>query len=148
MPRLTPEQCERAVGRLSAGDDPEAVAAAFTAHLPTVYRLQQRFVNAGSTADTQRSGRPRVTRLRQDRQILHQHLRNRFHTANETARNTVGNHPSVARQYAEDLLSETSKTAVQLEDQSLLKARHGAPAVAPGSHPLELETMAKHCVHR
>ncbi|KAK7106741.1 hypothetical protein V1264_017962 [Littorina saxatilis] len=92
MPRSTPEQRERAVGRLSAGDDPEAVAVAFNVHLSTVYRLQQRFVNTGSTADTQRSGRPRVTTQRQDRQILRHHLRNRFHTANDTARNTVGNH--------------------------------------------------------
>ncbi|KAK7114313.1 hypothetical protein V1264_000391 [Littorina saxatilis] len=94
MPRLTPEQRERAVGRLSAGDDPEPVAVAFSVHLSTVYRLQQRVVNTGSTADIQRSGRPRVTTQRQDRQILRHHLRNRFHTANEfeTARNTVGNH--------------------------------------------------------
>ncbi|KAK7103623.1 hypothetical protein V1264_018489 [Littorina saxatilis] len=92
MPRLTPEQRERAMGRLLAGDDPEAVAVAFNVHLSTVYRLQQRFVNTGSTADTQRSGRPRVTTQRQDRQILRHHLRNRFHTANKTARNTVGNH--------------------------------------------------------
>ncbi|KAK7099853.1 hypothetical protein V1264_022900 [Littorina saxatilis] len=125
MPRLTPEQRERAVGRLSAGDDPEAVAVAFNVHLSTVYRLQQRFVNIGSTADAQRSGRPRVTTQRQDRQILRHHLRNRFHTANETARNTVGNHQrpiiSVDRQSAEDLLSETSKTAVPLP---VLTQRH------------------------
>ncbi|KAK7093744.1 hypothetical protein V1264_007439 [Littorina saxatilis] len=148
MPRLTPEQRERAVGRLSAGDDPEAVAVAFNVHLSTVYRLQQRFVNTGSTADTQRSGRPRVTTQRQDRQILRHHLRNRFHTANETARNTVGNHQRL-------ISGQTIRR--RLAGRDLQNCRPARGPVLTQRHRMARQDhinwnwrqlMAKHSVHR
>jgi hypothetical protein len=43
-----------------------------------------------NTSDRPRSGRPRVTTLRQDRHIRFIHLRNRFVTAVHTARLTPG----------------------------------------------------------
>lgn len=92
MPRLTPEQRARAVGRLEAGDDAQVVAVAFNCHVSTIYRLQQRFQTTGSTADAPRRGRPRVTTARQDRFIFRNHLGERFETAEETARTLVGNH--------------------------------------------------------
>ena len=51
MPKLTPAECERAVGLLTAGEDPRAVAVAFNVHLATIYRLQQRFMATGVTDD-------------------------------------------------------------------------------------------------
>ena len=75
MPRLTAAQREWAIGRLTAGDDPKTVAEAFNIYFTTVYRLQQRFVARGVTDDRPRSGRPRVTTPRQDRQIFCRHQR-------------------------------------------------------------------------
>ena len=92
MPRLTPAERERAVGLLTAGEDPRAVAVAFNVHLATIYRLQQRFTATGVTDDRPRTGRPRVTTQRQDCHIFRHHVRDRFQTANETGRNTLGNH--------------------------------------------------------
>ena len=92
MPRLTPAERERAVGLLTAGEEPRAVAVALNVHLATIYRLQQRFTATGVTDDRPRTGRPRVTTQRQDRHIFRHHVRDRFQTANETGRNTLGNH--------------------------------------------------------
>ena len=86
MPRLTPAERERAVGLLTAGE------VSFNVYLETIYRLQQRFTATGVTDDRPRTGRPRVTTQRQDRHIFHHHVRDRFQTANETGRNTLGNH--------------------------------------------------------
>ena len=92
MPRLTPAERERAVGLLTVGEHPRAVAVAFNVHLATIYRLQQRFTATGVTVDRPRTGRPRVTTQRQDGHIFRHHVRDRFQTANETGRNTLGNH--------------------------------------------------------
>ena len=56
MPRLTPAERERAVGLLTAGEYPRAVAVAFNVHLATIYRLQQRFTASGVTDDRPRTG--------------------------------------------------------------------------------------------
>jgi transposase len=56
----------------------------------TIYRLMIRLRDTCNTSDRSRSGRPRVTTLRQDRHIQCIHLRNRFVTAVHTARLTVG----------------------------------------------------------
>lgn len=92
MPRLTTAQRERVLGRLEAGDDPQAVAVAFNCHISTVYRVLSRYRATGTTADAQRSGRPRVTTQRQDRHLFQTHIRNRFLSAEETARTTIGTH--------------------------------------------------------
>ncbi|KAK7103949.1 hypothetical protein V1264_018737 [Littorina saxatilis] len=94
MPRLTPAKRQRAAGRFKAGGDTEAGADALNMHMSTVYHLQQCFADTGSTAVMQRSGIPRSTSIRQDHQILRQRIRNRFHTATDTARKIIGNHQS------------------------------------------------------
>ncbi|KAK7098040.1 hypothetical protein V1264_004930 [Littorina saxatilis] len=101
MPRLTSAERERAIGRLEAGDTPEAVAATFQCHISTIYRLLQRFVITGSTADAEQSGRPRVTTPRQDRHIFPSHVAHPFRTAAETARTVIGTHQApISRQTA------------------------------------------------
>lgn len=92
MPRLSGSQRDQAIGRLNAGQTARHVANHFNVHVRTIYRLQQRFQATGSTSDRPRSGRPPVTTLRQDRQIVRSHLQNRFARATETARTTIGTH--------------------------------------------------------
>ncbi len=90
MTRLSAAQREQAIGRLQAGQRALVVANAYNVHVSTIHRLQQRYINTNSTADSDRSGRPRVTTPRQDRFINRQHLHDRFRTASMTARETIG----------------------------------------------------------
>lgn len=92
MPRLTPIERERAVGRLAAGQPPDVVANAFRCHISTIYRLQERIRLFGTTNDRPRSGRPRVTSQRQDRWICRHHLCDRYANATHTAQDTIGTH--------------------------------------------------------
>lgn len=92
MPRLSDQDRERAIGRLQVGDSPSVVANAFNVAVSTITRLWIRFQTNGSTRDNLRSGRPRVTTARQDRQIVGQHRRDPFCSATETARTTIGSH--------------------------------------------------------
>lgn len=90
MPRLSANQREQAIGRLQAGQHAQVVANAFNVHVSTIHRLQHRYNTTNTTADRDRSGRPRVTTPRQDRFIHRQHLRDRFRPASVTARETIG----------------------------------------------------------
>ena len=92
MPRLNHEQREQAIGRLHAGQSARQIANHFNCSTRTIERLRIRFNTTNSTNDRQRSGRPQVTTARQNRFIVRQHLMNRFTTATETARNTMGTH--------------------------------------------------------
>jgi len=86
MPRLRQDERERAIGMLRAGMPQTDVANQFNVSRMTIYRLLVRLRDTGTTSDRRRSGRPRATTLRQDRQIRLIHLRNRFVTAVNTAR--------------------------------------------------------------
>lgn len=77
---------------LQSGSTQMHVARAFDVHRTQISRLWTRYRETGSIKDRPRSGRPKVTTLRQDRHIRLQHLRNRFLQATETARTTVGTH--------------------------------------------------------
>jgi transposase len=57
----------------------------------TIWRLVRRVRVTGTFADRPRSGRPRVTSVRQDNFICHRHLRDRFVTGESTSRLVVGN---------------------------------------------------------
>ena len=92
MPRLSAAERNQAVGHLQAGESRTDVALAFGVSLSTICRLWTRFQTNGTTDDNPRSGRPRVTTARQDRLIVHNHRRNSFIPATETARQTVGMH--------------------------------------------------------
>ena len=88
--KLTTEQRLRALGRLEAGEPATRVARVFNVHEHTIRRLRNRHLQTGSVADQQRSGRPRVTSCRQNRQIVLTHLLDRFTVPANTARNTIG----------------------------------------------------------
>ena len=72
--------------------DARQVARAFGVHVSTIYRLTDRFLQNNNVVDRPRSGRPRVTSQRQDRNIVRTHMRDRFLPATTTARQTVGTH--------------------------------------------------------
>ena len=72
--------------------DARQVARAFGVHFSTIYRLTDRFLQNNNDVDRPRSGRPRVTSQRQDRNIVRTHMRDRFLPATTTARQTVGTH--------------------------------------------------------
>ena len=54
--------------------------------------VSDRFLQNNNVVDRPRSGRPRVTSQRQDRNIVRTHMRDRFLPATTTARQTVGTH--------------------------------------------------------
>ena len=81
MARLSQVQRERAVGMLLAGRSIAEVARIFACTRPTIYMLQRRLCQTGTTSDRPRSGRPKVTTPREDRRIRLAHLRDRFLSA-------------------------------------------------------------------
>ena len=89
MPRLNPQQREQAIGRLHAGQPARVIANDFNCNVRTIERLRVRYNATNSTNDRPRCGRPQVTTARQNRLMAHQHLRNRFTRATETARQIV-----------------------------------------------------------
>ena len=94
MPRLSRQQRKQAIGRLHAGQSARVIANDFNRSNRTIERLRQRYNVTKSTNDRPRSGRPKVTTPRQNRYmyILRQPLNDRFASASETARHTVGTH--------------------------------------------------------
>ena len=86
--RLSNEQRARAMGMLDAGVDKTVVARQFGVHRSTISRLAEKFRQTNTVNDRPRAGHPHVTTLRQDRAILLMHLRDRFKTATQTARET------------------------------------------------------------
>ena len=87
---LSNDQRNIAIGLLLAGRTQAQVAAHFGVNQSTVQRLNRRYQATGSVNDRARTGRPRVTTLRQDRHMRLSHLRNRFLAATATSRVTPG----------------------------------------------------------
>ena len=76
--------------KLEAGRHVDDVAADFGCYVSTYYRLLERHRVTGDASDRRRSGRPRLMLVCQDRFIRLTHLRNRFHSAAATSRQTRG----------------------------------------------------------
>lgn len=91
MPRLNSEERAQVLAMLECGRTQEQVARRFNVSRMTIVRLIQRVRDTGTFKDRPRSGRPRVTSVRQDNYIRQRHLRNRFLTAVSTSRVVVGN---------------------------------------------------------
>ena len=75
MARLSQVQRERAVGMLLAGRSIAEVARISACTRATIYMLQRRLRQTGTTSDRPRSGRPKVTTPREDRRIRLAHQR-------------------------------------------------------------------------
>ena len=67
------------------------VAAHFNIHRSTIFRLKRKLNLTGDVVDLQKTGRPNKTTAGEDRHLRTLHLRNRFRSASETARNWTGN---------------------------------------------------------
>ena len=118
MPRLRQNEREQ------AGMAQTQIANHFNVSRMTIYRLMIRLRDTCNTSDRSRSGRPRVTTLRQDRHIRCIHLRNRFVTAVHTARLTVG------------------RTNVRISDQTVRNRLHQCGLRA--RRPLKGSTLKQH----
>lgn len=92
MVKLTPLQRARAHGMVEAGRSLNEVARFFRVSEKTIRRNEVRFRETDSFKDRPRSGRPRVTSVRQDRHIRLSHLRDRFLSASRTAATIIGTH--------------------------------------------------------
>ena len=60
-------------------------------HILTIFRLKRKLNQTGDVVDLQRTGRPKKTTAGEDRHLRTLHLKNRFRSACETARNWTGN---------------------------------------------------------
>ena len=87
---MTKNERNVAVGMILAGKCFEDIARRFHVHRNSISRLKSKFAMTGSTDTLPGQGRPRITTRQQDRFILTRHLRNRFLTAESTARNIPG----------------------------------------------------------
>ena len=90
MPRLDPATRNIAIDRHQAGESQNEVARTLNVNHSTIYRLWNRFQQAGSTNNRQRSGWPRITTPGQDRYIRIFHLPNRIVAASTTAAGIPG----------------------------------------------------------
>jgi transposase len=90
MPRIDPATRNIAIGRLLAGESQNEVARTLNVNQSTISRLWNIFQQTGSTNDSQRSGKPRITTPGQDRYIRVFYLRNRTVAASTTAAGIPG----------------------------------------------------------
>lgn len=90
---MTLEQCQRAMGMLTAGMSARNVARHFNVHESTISRLKTRFRQTGAVVDRPRTGRPRKTTQREDLFLVTSSRHNRFMSSRRLAdrlRNTTG----------------------------------------------------------
>ena len=113
MLRVPAHLRERALGMLQGGMRSADVARAIHCNVRTVRHRRQRYRETGWTADSPRSGRPRVTTPAQNRYIQTSH-RDRYRIAT-TARVTPGTHnPSISAQTVHNRLREAGLRACRL----------------------------------
>ena len=91
MPGLNSEERASVLAMLECGQTQEQVSRRFNVSRWMIWCLVRRVRVTGTFADWPRSGRPRVTSVRQDNFIC-RHLRDRFVTAESTSHVVVGNH--------------------------------------------------------
>ena len=92
MGRLSEVQRHRALGMVEGGMSFREIGRRLGCSHQTIMNLVERNATTGSVNDRQRPGRQKVTSVRQDRNIVLSHLRDRFRTAVKTAQETVGIH--------------------------------------------------------
>ena len=123
MPRLDTATRNIIIGRFQASESQNAVARLYNVHRSMISRLFQRYQQSGSTADRQRSGRPRITSAAQDSSIRVLHLRSRTVTARETASNVPGLR-RISTQTVRNRLRENGLRARRPYFGTALRCRH------------------------
>ena len=111
------------IGRLQTGELQNAVARLYNVHRSTISRLLQQYQQSGSTADHQRSGRPKITSAAEDRYIRVLHMRNRTVTARATASNVPGLR-RISAQTVRNRLHENGLCARRPYFGAVLRRRH------------------------
>ncbi len=84
MPHMSQVLRDHAIGMLTAGMSPRAVAHELNVHFSTISRLQRRFGEFGSTSNRPHSRRPRVITPAQDLHKQHLHLQDCLRPATAT----------------------------------------------------------------
>ncbi|GFR94373.1 transposable element Tc1 transposase [Elysia marginata] len=90
MPCLSELDRHRALGLLQAGLPICEVSTCMNVNRTTIFRLRQRLHETDTVSDRPRSGRPRYTTQRQDRNLVRNHMNNRFLSASASSRQTRG----------------------------------------------------------
>ncbi|GFS19332.1 transposable element Tcb1 transposase [Elysia marginata] len=90
MPRLYEVDRHRSLGLLQAGLPISEVSLRMNVNRTTNFRLKQRLHEKGRVSDRPRSGRPRCTTQRQDRNLVRNHMNNRFLSVSASSRQTRG----------------------------------------------------------
>ncbi|GFR90261.1 transposable element Tcb2 transposase [Elysia marginata] len=88
MPRLTEVDRPQALGLLQACLPISDVSLRMNANRTTIFRLRQRLHETDTVSDRPRSGRPRCTTQRQDRNLVRNHMNNIFLSASASSRHT------------------------------------------------------------
>ncbi|GFS05704.1 transposable element Tc1 transposase [Elysia marginata] len=90
MPRLSEVDRPQALGLLQAGLPISEVSLRMNVNRTTIFRLRQRLHETDTVSDRPRSGRPRCATQRQDRNLVRNHMNNRFLSASALSRHTRG----------------------------------------------------------
>ncbi|GFR89504.1 transposable element Tcb2 transposase [Elysia marginata] len=88
MPRLSEIDCPQALGLLQAGLPISEVSPRMNVNRTTIFRLRQRLHKTDTVSDRPRSGRPRCATQRQDRNLVSNHMNNRFLSTSASSRQT------------------------------------------------------------
>ena len=120
--RMSNRDRYEAVGMLR-GMSVNDVAAHFNLNRSTIFRLKRKLNQTGDGVDLQRTGRPRKTSAAEDRHLRTLHLRNRFRSASETARNWAGNERISLRTVFRRLMNAGLRSRRPVQKQVLNKRR-------------------------
>ncbi|GFR58395.1 transposable element Tcb2 transposase [Elysia marginata] len=90
MPRLSEVDRHRALGLLQAGLPISEISLRMNVNRTTIFRLRQRLHESDTVSGRPRSGRSRCTTQRQDRNLVRNHMNNRFLSASASSRQTRG----------------------------------------------------------
>ncbi|GFS16259.1 transposable element Tc1 transposase [Elysia marginata] len=88
MSRLSEVDRHRALGLLQAGLPISEVSLRMNLKKKTIFKVRQRLHETDTLSDRPRSGRPRCTTQRQDRNLVINHIDNRFLSASASSRHT------------------------------------------------------------
>ncbi|GFR88541.1 transposable element Tc1 transposase [Elysia marginata] len=90
MSRLSEVDRHRALGLLQAGLPISEAYLRMNLNRTTIFRLRQRLHETDTVSDRPRSGRPRCTTQRQDRNLVRNHVNNKVLSASASSRQTRG----------------------------------------------------------
>ncbi|GFR78399.1 transposable element Tc1 transposase [Elysia marginata] len=147
MPSLSEVDRHRALGLLQAGLPIREVSLRMNVNRTTIFRLRQRLHETDTVSDRSCSGRPRCTTQRQDRNLVKNHMNDRFLSASASSRQTRGrNNQRISANTVRRRLSTSGLRALRPYIGPILTQRHrhhGEPVLfywfpkrCQGSHSL------------